>query len=111
QPPSTVPASWEYLMPKRKERMAGYIRESDPSLADSTTIESQAKAVRLYAEKEGYIYDLAVYEYREAISAYIVPYMERPQLLKLLEAAKRKEFDVLVVSEVRALSRRQVEVF
>ena len=98
-------------MPKRKERMAGYIRESDPSLADSTTIESQAKAVRLYAEKEGYIYDIAVYEYREAISAYTVSYMERPQLLKLLAAARRKEFDVLVVSEVRAISRRQVEVF
>ena len=98
-------------MPKRKERMAGYIRESDPSLADSTTIESQAKAVRQYAEKEGYIYDTAVYEYKEAISAYMVPYMERPVLQKLLEAAKRREFDVLVVLEVRAISRRQVEVF
>jgi hypothetical protein len=42
-------------MPKRKERMAGYIRESDPALANSTTIESQAKAVREYAKKEGYI--------------------------------------------------------
>jgi DNA invertase Pin-like site-specific DNA recombinase len=98
-------------MPKRKERMAGYIRESDPSLADSTTIESQAKAVRQYAEREGYIYDTAVYEYKEAISAYMVPYMERPVLQKLLEAAKRREFDVLVVNEVRAISRRQVEVF
>jgi len=98
-------------MPKRKERMAGYIRESDPSLADSVTIESQAKAVRKYAEKEGYIYDVAVHEFREAISAYTIPYMQRPQLLKLLEAAKRREFDVVVVSEVRAISRRQVEVF
>jgi len=110
-PTSTLPASWEYLMPKRKERMAGYIRESDPTLADSTTIESQAKAVRIKGEKEGYIYDIAVHEYREAMSAYTVPYMERPQLLKLLEGAKRREFDVVVVSEIRALSRRQVEVF
>src|SRR6266566_5504655 len=108
---STAQFSWEYLMPKRKVRMAGYIRESDPSLADSITIESQAKAVRLYAEKEGYIYDVGVHEYKEAISAYLVPYMERPVLLKLLAAAKRKEFDVLVVLEVRAISRRQVEVF
>ncbi|HEY7348349.1 MAG TPA: recombinase family protein [Ktedonobacterales bacterium] len=37
--------------------------------------------------------------------------MERPQLIRLLEAAKRREFDVLVVTEVRAISRRQVEVF
>ena len=45
---STLPASWEYLMPKKKERMAIYVRESDISLADSTTIESQAKACREY---------------------------------------------------------------
>lgn len=98
-------------MPKRKERMAGYIRESDPSLADSTTIESQAKAIRLYAEKEGYVYDVPVHEYKEAISAYTVPYMERQRLLALLEAARREEFDVLAVTEIRAISRRQVEVF
>ena len=98
-------------MPKRKQRMAGYIRESDPSLADSITIESQAKVVHQYADKEGYMYDTAVHEYKEAISAYLVPYMERPVLLKLLDAAKRREFDVLVVSEVRSISRRQVEVF
>ena len=91
--------------------MAGYIRESDPTLANSTTIESQAKAVRLYGQKEGYIYDTQLYEYKEAISAYQISYMERPQLLNMLAAAKRREFDVLVVSEVRALSRRQVEVF
>ena len=29
----------------------------------------------------------------------------------MLAAAKRHEFDVLVISEIRALSRRQVEVF
>jgi site-specific DNA recombinase len=97
-------------MPKRKERMAGYIRESDPSLADSTTIDSAAKAVRLYGQKEGYIYE-PQHEYKEAISAYTVPYMERKKLLMMLEAAKRKEFDVLVVTEVRAISRRQVEIF
>ena len=89
--------------------MAGYIRESDPSLADSTTIESQAKAVFEHGQKEGYIYELN-HEYREAISAYMVPYTEREKLLKMLDAAKRKEFDVLVVTEVRAISRRQVEV-
>jgi DNA invertase Pin-like site-specific DNA recombinase len=101
--------SMEYLMPKRKERMASYIRESDPRLANSTTIESQAKVVREYGEKEGYIYSPTL-EFREAISAYEIPYTERKQLLRMLDAAKRKEFDVLVVSEVRAIGRRQVEV-
>src|SRR5436305_1150038 len=97
-------------MPKRRERAAGYIRESDPTLADSTTIDSQAKAVRLHCQKEGYDYT-DKHEYREAISAYLVPYLQRPTLMELLKAAKRKEFDVLVLTEIRALSRRQVEVF
>jgi DNA invertase Pin-like site-specific DNA recombinase len=97
-------------MPKRKERMAGYIRESDPNLASSITIESAAKAVRDYGQKQGYIYE-PQHEFKEAISAYLVPYMERKQLLAMLERAKRKEFDVLVITEVRAISRRQVEVF
>lgn len=113
-PTTTVPstilsASWEYMMPKRTERMAGYIRESDVSLANSTTIESAAKAVREYGEKEGYIYD-PTHEFKEAISSVTVPYTEREKLLKMLDAAKRKEFDVLVVTEIRAISRRQVEV-
>src|SRR5438876_1030472 len=106
---STTQASWEYIMPKRRERMAIYIRESDPRLANSTTIESQANLVREYGEKEGYIYDPEL-EFREAISAYEIPYMEREQLQALLDAGKKKLFDVLVVSEIRAISRRQVEV-
>ncbi len=96
-------------MPARRERMALYIRESDPSLATSTTIESQAKVVREYGEKEGYIYNPEL-EFREAVSAYEVPYTERLELLKMLDAAKKKLFDVLCISEVRALGRRQVEV-
>src|SRR5215472_15598996 len=106
----TAQISWEYLMPKRRERMASYVRESDPSLADSTTIESAAKACRDYGAKEGYLHDTSKYEFKEAISAYSVPYMERSQLLAMLRAAERHEFDVLVVTEIRAISRRQVEV-
>ena len=105
----TTHMSWEYFMPKRRERMAMYIRESDPRLATSVTIESQAKFVREYGEKEGYLYEPDL-EFREAISAYEIPYTERVELLKMLDAAKKKLFDVLVISEVRALGRRQVEV-
>src|SRR5207302_1736733 len=91
---------------------AGYIRFSDPSVPlDDSVMESAAQAIREYGEKEGYLYDTARHEYREAISAYQVPYMERFVLLAVLEAAKRHEFDVLVVTEVRAISRRTVEVF
>ena len=107
---STLPASWEYLMPKRKKRAARYVRESDPTLADSNTIDSQAQYVLDHCLKQGYECDPR-HEYREALSAYTVPYMQRTKLIAMLEAAKRREFDILVVSEIRALARRQVEVF
>ena len=107
---STARVSWEYLMPQRKERAGRYIRESDPRLvAGTTTMESQTSAVNSYCERERYICE-PQHEWREAISAVEIPYMERKGLLAMLAAAKRREFDVLIVSEIRALSRQQVEV-
>ena len=111
-PSGTTRFSWEYLnlMPKRKIKAAGYPRNSDPNLKDSPTLESQAKAIREYCEKEGY--ELTEdHMYAEAMSAYLVHYTERPQLMALFAAAKRREFDVLVVTEVRAIGRKQVEIF
>src|SRR6266571_8262942 len=106
----TAPISWEYLMPKKRIRAAGYPRCSDPDLHDSPTLESQAKAIRDHCAKLGY--ELTEdHMYPEAMSAYMVHYTQRPKLMALLAAAKRKEFDVLVVTEIRAISRRQVEVF
>lgn len=97
-------------MPKKRIRAAGYPRCSDENLKDSPTLESQAKAIREHCGKEGY--ELTEdHMYPEAMTAYLVNYTERPQLMKLLAAAKRKEFDVLVVTEIRAISRKQVEVF
>jgi len=97
-------------MPKRRIRAAGYPRVSDPDLHDAPTIESQEKAIRAYCQKEGY--DLTEnHLYPEAMTAYMVSYTQRPQLMAILAAAKRHEFDVLVVTEIRAISRKQVEVF
>lgn len=97
-------------MPKRRKRAAGYPRVSDPDLHDSPTIESQERAIRSYCEKEGYELS-GDHLYPEAMTAYMVPYTQRPQLMAILAAAKRREFDVLVVTEIRAISRKQVEVF
>jgi len=102
--------SWEYLMPKRHERVARYMRESDERLvAGTTTMESQIQVVNNYCASQGYICE-PEHEWKEAISSVEVPYMERKELLAMLAAAKRHEFDVLVVSEIRAISRRQIEV-
>jgi len=102
--------SWEYLMPKRRERAGRYIRESDERLIPgTTTMESGTKLVNEYCSRQGYICE-PEHEWREAISAVEVPYMERKKLLAMLAAAKRREFDVLVIPEIRALARRQIEV-
>ncbi len=93
---------------KRIIRAAGYPRVSDPNKKDSTTLESQAKEIRAYCEKQGY--ELSeVHMYPEAHTAYMLPYRDRPQLMKLLDAARRHEFDVVVVTEFNRLSRRQIE--
>jgi len=97
-------------MPKRHERVARYMRESDERLvAGTTTMESQIQVVNNYCASQGYICE-PEHEWKEAISSVEVPYMERKELLAMLAAAKRHEFDVLVVSEIRAISRRQIEV-
>jgi len=107
---STTAYSWEYYMPKPKDIMAGYVRESNPSLAGSNTEESQANAIREYAQKEGYDYP-PENEYKEAISAYSTDYTDRKRLMDLLTDAKQGKFSVLVVSEIRALGRKQSEIF
>lgn len=97
-------------MPQRRERAGRYIRESDERLvAGTTTMESATKLVNTYCDSQRYICE-PEHEWREAISAVEVPYMERKALLEMLAAAKRHEFDVLVIPEIRALARKQVEV-
>jgi DNA invertase Pin-like site-specific DNA recombinase len=97
-------------MPHRRERAGRYVRESDERLvAGTTTMESGLKAVNQYCESQRYICE-PQHEWKEAISSVEVPYLERQALLAMLAAAKRREFDVLVVPEIRAISRRQVEV-
>jgi DNA invertase Pin-like site-specific DNA recombinase len=45
------------------------------------------------------------------VSAYTVDYTDRVQLMRMLDAAKQRKFTVLVVSEIRALGRKQAEIF
>jgi len=93
-------------MPQRRQRAAIYVRESDVTLAmDSTTIESAIKALLDHCKKKNYEVDPS-HIFKEAISGYAVYYFDRPELMKMLKASERKEFDVLVVTEIRALSRR-----
>jgi DNA invertase Pin-like site-specific DNA recombinase len=99
----------EYLnMRKKRIRAAGYPRVSDESLHDSKTLESQEKDIRRHIERQGY--ELTEdHMYPEAMTAYMKPFREREVFMKMLDAARRREFDVLVVTEYSRLSRRQIE--
>jgi site-specific DNA recombinase len=100
----------EYLgMPQKKLRAGGYPRVSDPSLKDSPTLESQEKSIRAFIEEHSE-YELSEEHIRpEAMSAYMKPYKERPEMMRLIDAARRHEYDVLVVTEYSRLSRHQTE--
>ncbi len=99
----------EFLgMTQKRIRAAGYPRVSDENLKDSPTLDSQKSDVLRYIALHEYDHAEA-HMYPEAMTAYYKPFRDRPQFMKLFAAARRKEFDVVVVTEFSRLSRRQVE--
>jgi site-specific DNA recombinase len=100
--------SMEFFGMRKKIRAAAYPRVSDQNKKDSATLESQEADIRRYINQQGYEL-LEEHVYPEAMTAYMLPFRDRPQFTKLLEAAKRHEFDVVIVTEYCRLSRRQIE--
>ncbi len=96
-------------MPQKKLRFGGYPRVSDPGLKDSPTLDSQEKVIRDYIESQPNAELVEAYILPEAMSAYMKPYKERPELMKIIDAARHKLIDVLVVTEYSRLSRHQTE--
>lgn len=92
----------------RKIRAAAYPRVSDENLKDSLTLEGQTKALIAYCEKMGYEL-LECHIYPEAETAYNKPFREREQLMRMLDDARKKRFDVIVITEFSRLARRQEE--
>jgi site-specific DNA recombinase len=101
-------AASEEIYPMRQHLIyAAYVRESDPSLENSATIESQKQAVREYCEKHGYELSEDLI-YADALSSTKLPYRKRPQVMKALEDAGSL-FHVLIVNEYGRLARKQTE--
>lgn len=98
----------EFLGMKKHVIYAGYPRVSDPGLKDSKTLESQEAEIKRYiAAQGGEISDDLMFP--EAMTAYNLPFRNRPEFMKIVEAAKRGLFQVLVVTEYSRLSRHQIE--
>src|SRR5262245_43993954 len=104
--------------PTRQIRAAIYVRVSSVGqdkkakarAADDErevgSLETQEAACRAYAAERGYT---VVGLYRETFTGYEL--YERPQLGELREAARRRDFDVLIVYAVDRLSRKQSHQF
>jgi site-specific DNA recombinase len=98
----------EFLGMNKHIIYAGYPRVSDPGLRDSKTLESQEAEIRRYIIAQGSEVNEDLM-FPEAMTAYYRPFRERPQFMRIVEAAKRGYFHVLVVTEYSRLSRHQIE--
>ena len=96
-------------MPQRKpsEIVVGYPRVSDINIPlDSGTLDSQAKAIRHYCDTNRLT---LLGMYPEAMTAYMKPFRERPVFMQVMDLARKKQIDAVVVTEYARLSRRQGE--
>ena len=96
------------LQPKQYIRVVGYPRVSDETVkTDSTTLESQAKAIRIYVDEHS---EMILIEMKpEAKTAYMKPFKKRPVFMDIIDMARKGMIDGVVVTEFGRLSRRQGE--
>ena len=76
-------------------RVVAYIRVSDESQVDGYSLDAQRKEIERWCERHGY--ELTAVYADEGISAHTENIKERPQLMKLLEDAKKGCFGCVVV--------------
>jgi site-specific DNA recombinase len=99
-----------YPMPRSTQKIvAAYVRISDPNREGESEIQSQKHACREYSEKNN-LYLPEEYLFEEAVSAYNLPYKRRPELMRLLQAAKRGEFQAVIVVKLSRLARTSAEM-
>ncbi len=106
----TASLSWSFIMPTHKQtiRVVGYPRVSDESIKiESTTIESQARAIRKYLEQHPEFQLEGMYP--EAMTAYMKPFKDRHEFMKIMDMARKGMIDGVIVTEFSRLSRRQGE--
>lgn len=89
--------------------VAAYVRISDPNRDGESEIQSQKQGIREYCEKHDYILPEG-YIFEEAITTYQLPYKKRPQLMKLLAAAKHGEFKIVIVYKLSRIARTAAEM-
>jgi site-specific DNA recombinase len=92
------------IVQKSSVRAAIYIRvSSDKQEEDGTSLESQLAACQAYCKEHGYIV-VEAHIYQDVYTG--TEYRYRPGLNRLLKAAEKKEFDVVVFNSIERLSRK-----
>lgn len=90
----------------QQKRAAIYIRVSGRTQAEKgSSLQSQLQGCREHALSQGYLIDEARI-FREVHTA--VEYYERPEMMRMREAAKRREFDAVIVYAYDRLARKQI---
>ena len=76
-------------------RAVGYIRVSDESQVDGYSLDAQRVEITRWCDRHGH--ELVGFYADEGVSAHTDNISKRPQMVKLLEDAKRNTFDCVVV--------------
>jgi site-specific DNA recombinase len=76
-------------------RVVGYIRVSDESQVDGYSLNAQRTEITRWCDRQGH--KLVGFYADEGVSAHTDDINKRPQLMRLLEYAKRRAFDIAVV--------------
>lgn len=85
-------------------KAAGYIRVSDESQVDASSLAAQEFAIRRYCETHGY--DLIRIYREEGVSAHTDRIEQRPEFAALLCDAEASRFDIVVVHTIDRWARR-----
>src|SRR5436305_5142909 len=99
------PINARAILPERQLRAAIYIRVSSEGQKDGYSLESQEERCKQYCREQGYTHD-SKHFYSEVFTGTV--YRERPKLSAMREAARRGEFDVLVIYCYDRLARDDV---
>src|SRR5579859_3966521 len=102
--PSSMPIreEWSFLMPQKIIRAAGYKRVSSDKQAEGLSLQFQDEKIRAWAHEQGWLLK-EDHIYQDSYSgAY---WRERVGLQEMLKAARRREFDKLILYDLDRFAR------
>jgi DNA invertase Pin-like site-specific DNA recombinase len=91
------------------KRAAAYIRVSSESQVEGFSLQAQERAIRAYAQQHGW--DVVTWYRDEGLSARVDDITKRPAFRTMLEDAKAKRFDAIIVHKLDRFARNRRVAF